>query len=211
MIGEQPWKEAPLLHTDPGFMSRTESLVTELEKATSAELIVVAAPRSGSYRDLVVLASSVMGLLVIMLAVWTPIPFSAALIPLDFLVVAGLTWFIVNRSPVILRLLSSSARRKRQLREAAQAAFLDEVVHGTRSRTGMLIYVSALEGEVLLIPDLGVAGHVPGAEWNLVPTQARNLDEFLEVLKASGQILARFLPPEGDNPDEIPNAPRIRV
>ena len=101
---------------------------------------------------------------------------------------------------------------------AAHAAFHEEAVHGTRGRTGVLVYVSALEDAVVVLPDGGVEAHVPGAElaairWGEGADRAApgSLEAFLAGLEALGAVLAAHVPPlEGDNPDEIPNAPRVR-
>ncbi|RME25398.1 MAG: hypothetical protein D6798_09055, partial [Deltaproteobacteria bacterium] len=96
-------------------------------------------------------------------------------------------------------------------------AFHQELVHATRNRTGLLIYVSALEKQVLVLPDVGLDARVPRAEWNGLawgpasdPHHPHDLDHFLAGLRAVGEILARHVPALDDNPDEIANAPRIR-
>jgi putative membrane protein len=199
-----------LLHlNDANLAPRIEALVTELEKSTNAEIVVVAAPRSGAYRDVVFLAAGLGGLLVLAISAWSPLPFSAAWLPLDFLLASLLVGWIIQSLPQALRALTSQARRRRQVLEAASHAFLGEAVHGTRGRTGVLVYLSALEGEVVVLRDLGLDGQVPGAEWNLVPSRAENLGDLLEVLRSVGRVLAAHVPPLDDNPDEIPNAPRI--
>jgi putative membrane protein len=40
---------------------------------------------------------------------------------------------------------------------AARATFVERGVHGTRERSGLLVYVSWLEQQVALVPDLGLA------------------------------------------------------
>jgi uncharacterized membrane protein len=41
-----------VIYTDETFSRRVEAAVTEIESRTDAELVVVVAPRSASYRDL---------------------------------------------------------------------------------------------------------------------------------------------------------------
>ena len=40
-----------MIHTNRNFGERVEAVVTDVEEHTDAEVIVVAAPRSGNYRD----------------------------------------------------------------------------------------------------------------------------------------------------------------
>jgi putative membrane protein len=192
------------------FASAIEAKVTEIEKTTSAELVVVAAPRSGSYADVALAAGCTSGFLALLFLVFSPLSFSAGWLPLDFAIVALLAWYFVRNSSRLTRLLCTRARRSRQVKDAATVAFVEEAVHGTRQRTGVLFYWSELEGELFLLRDHAVDGKVPGAEWNAVPRKPRTLDEFLEVMSTCGRVLAAHLPPVGDNPDEIPNAPRVR-
>ena len=101
---------------------------------------------------------------------------------------------------------------------AAAAAFTEEVVHGTRDRTGLLIYVSGIENHVSVIADGGIEARVPPGEWASLPwcgaaaePGPRELDAFLNGLRAIGRSLAVHLPADpDDNPDELPDAPRVR-
>ncbi|MCB9764913.1 MAG: hypothetical protein H6739_34370 [Alphaproteobacteria bacterium] len=200
-----------MIHTDARFAEAVETAVTRLETLTDAELVVVAAPRSGSYRDVVAISAGVVSFVFLLLAVYSPWAFSPLWLPLDLAVVGGLTAWVVARAPGLTRRLVSARRRKAQVDDAAAAAFVQEQVHGTRNRTGVLIYVSALEAEVRVLPDHGLDGRVPRGEWNRIRWHATALDPFLKGLEQVGDVLARHVPPvEGDNPDEIPNAPRVR-
>jgi putative membrane protein len=197
--------------TDARFAKAIEARVTEIEKSTSAELVVVAATRSGSYADVALWAGPATGFVALVFLVFSPISFGAAWLPLDFLLVFVVAWYLVRSSPRLLRLLSSKGRRSRQVRDAAAVAFVEEAVAGTRERTGVLLYWSDLEGELAMLRDHGVEGMVPGADWNAIPREPKKLDELLDIMSACGRVLAAHLPPTGDNPDEIPNAPRMRT
>ncbi len=207
-----------MLHTNARFSDAVESAVTDVESRTDAEVIVVAAPRSGRYLDVAVLFGCGVAWLLLLAVLFSPWAFRPAFIPLELPVVGAAAAWLANRSPALLRLLTRRARRQRQVREAADAAFHQELVHGTRNRTGLLIYVSALEDRVLVLTDVGLDARVPRAEWNSLawgpgsnPHRPHDLDHFLAGLKSAGDILARHVPALDDNPDEIANAPRIRT
>lgn len=204
--------QAPVIHTDARFAQAVEQAVTRLEAHTDAELVVVAAPQSGSYRDIPLLAALIGAWAFLLLAVLSPWSFSALWLPLDCLLVALLLGTVIAKAPTLLRLLTRAERRDTQVLRAAQVAFLEEQVHGTRGRTGVLIYVSALEQRVELLPDHGVDACIPHGEWHALSWDASTLDGFLSSLDACGAVLAEHLPAlDGDNPDEMPNAPRIRT
>ena len=199
------------IYRDERFEEAVEAAVGEAERAADAEIVVVAAGRSGSYRDLAISGGFAASLALLLVAVFSPWHFDERWLAADMLLLAlGVSWTL-RRWPAALRLLSGADRRRAQVLEAAAAAFHQEQVHATRGRTGLLIYLSALEDQVAVIPDHGVAARVPQAVWNDLRWDTRHLDGFLEGLRACGAVLAEALPAlDGDNPDEIPNTPRVR-
>ncbi len=200
-----------MVHTDARFAAAIERVVSEIEASTDAEVVVVAAPWSGDYRDLAWGVAGVSAGLVLAFLIWSPIVFDAWWFPIDvagvFLVVGG----GLVRTPRPLTVLAGAARRNHQVRTAALAAFAEEKVHATAGRTGLLVYVSALEGRVELLPDEGLLGKIPGAQWNALALRASSVDELVAGLQRLGSLLAAHLPATGRNPDEIANAPRVRT
>lgn len=199
-----------MVHTDSRFAVAIEKAVGEIEAETDAELIVVAVPRSGSYRDVAHLCGIVAGVGVLAFLCWSPWIFDPLYFPLDVAGVAAIASWLAAWSGLAVR-LAGETRRRRQVRECAEAAFVQEAAHATVGRTGVLVYLSAEEGRVELIPDHGLLGRVPGAEWNALGLTAADLASLLEGLQRLGVLLARHVPPTGDNPDEIANAPRVRA
>ena len=206
-----------MLHTDARFAETIERAVHEAEAKTDAEIIVVAASRSGSYRDLAIAVGALAALAALVFLLFSPLAFSPIYIPIDLVLVLGLAAWVADRSPALLRLVATRARKDRQVEEAAAAAFHQEAVHGTRGRTGVLVYVSALEDRVEVIPDAGVAARVPQGELNKVRWGPHpdgrtpgDLGQFVEGLKQLGAVLGTRIPALADNPDEVTNAPRIR-
>lgn len=206
-----------MLHTNARFSEAVEAAVGRLEADTDAEVVVVAAPRSGSYRDLALAFGLGVAWCVLLLVLFSPFHFQPAWIPLELPLIVVLATWAAHQRPGLLRRLCSARRQRAQVDAAADATFHQEVVHGTKGRTGLLIYFSALEQRVSLRPDLGLDARVPGAEWNAIrwgagadPHTCHDLDAFLAGLDAVGKVLARHVPPTGSNPNEIADAPRIR-
>jgi putative membrane protein len=206
-----------LLHTDDRFVDTVARVVGEIEETTDAELVVVAAGRSEPYRDVAVLAGVAGAWLGLLFLLFSPFHFSGTWMPLELPLLGLLVAWTVDRSPGLLRRLVPATRRAAAVDRAAAAAFHEEAVHGTRKRTGLLVYVSALEDRVVLVPDGGVDAVVPHGEWNALRWGDKgdahapgDLDHFVAGLRAAGAVLARHLPPTGDNPNEIDDAPRIR-
>ena len=109
-----------MIHTDRRFHEAVNATVGRVEAATVAEVVVVAAGRSGSYRDVAYAAASAgtLALLVVMLYVPTVIP------PWAVAVELAIAWPILAwlcDGPRVIRLLTRASRREHQARTAAAA------------------------------------------------------------------------------------------
>lgn len=203
---------------DKTFARRVEEKVAALEEASAAEVVVAVAPSSGSYADVDLLWGALAGLGALAAILYGPWVIRPEAVLLDVGLLGALAWWLSRRVPAMRRLLTRSSRRRAQVEEAARRIFWEEGVSATRERTGVLLYLSLLEGRAAVIPDFGIDGRVPRAVWNEVRHllgQARHREDLVarlfEVLDRLKERLPAHLPPEDDNPDEIPNAPRMRV
>jgi putative membrane protein len=200
------------------FLQRVEESVAAVERASQAELVVVVAPRSGSYADVDLRWALLAGLGALAVVLHSPWTFNPDMVLLDVVFFGFLAWLSSRRLDPLRRLLTSPSRRHEQVQHGAMQAFVEERVSATRERTGLLLYVSLLEREVAILPDLGLDGRVPRAEWNEVlhrlagAGSPKELERrFFEGLEQLEQRLPLHAPTVGENPDEIPNAPRIRL
>lgn len=195
----------------PTFSARIEAAVGEIEANTDAEIVVVVAERSGSYRDLGYIAASALSLLALVGLFYAPWEFH----PLGVSIELGLFWaitaYLLGNSGLLVR-IAGEARRRRQVDLAAAAEFLEEVVHATPHRSGVLIYVSHQERAVTVLPDLGIPGKIPQGTW--APLARRfphdDLEGFVAALRDLGALLARLLPKLEVDEVDLPNAPRVR-
>lgn len=195
----------------PETLSRIEAAVTAIERSSDAEIVVVAAARSGQYRDLAAAGASATaaGVLVAMFLLpheWT---WYGSLLEL------GLTWgftaVVLDRSGLSVR-LASSARRARQVEDAAHMEFSREGVHATPHRTGVLVYHSRDERLTVLLPDVGVLGAIaPGALADAKRALAdADIEQLAPALTRLEPILTSALPARETDLIDLPNAPRVR-
>ena len=198
-----------MLHTDARFSETVATVVGEVESRTDAEIVVVAAERSGNYRDLARTGAFVCALLTLFGVMTVPFEVPAAMVFVDLLVSYVLfAWLLAGRLPT--RWLSSKRRRQDQVGAAAAMEFHLEAVHATPRRTGLLVYVSALEGEVRLLPDVGLEEKIPEGLWHRTRF-GEDLDSFVAGLREIGELLATHVPDvEGAEVVDLPNAPRVR-
>ena len=198
---------------DPKFDEAVEQAVKRIEKRTDAEIVVVAAERSGHYRDVQMWIGGVGTLAVLGALFFAPIdvhPIGALIeIAVSFPL---LSWMSGHRA--VLRLLAPASRMKLQVRTFAEAEFVREAVHGTPNHTGVLVYASALEQRVEVILDLALAGRIAKGEFVPVAEAltTSSVDAFVASLERLGDVLAAHAPHthESDAAD-LPDAPRRRA
>lgn len=201
--------------TDDDYDSITLA-VEQAEEKTTAELVVVIRPYSGTYRDVAYLfGAGVTWLMLIFILVspWEIEPYTIPLEIIPFFLVPALLCMVTP----LRRWLTTARRRKRQVQAAARDAFFAEGVGGTRAHTGVLIYLSALERRVEVLADTGVQAGVPVAEWDAFVQSIKQVwraqapvSALRARLDALGDLLGRYLPATDDNPNEIPNRPRVK-
>lgn len=193
-----------MIQPNAAFTQAVQAAVERVEAGTDAELVVVAASRSGSYRDLAAALAGLCCLGALLGAAASPWIFSPVILAIELALLAlALSW-LFDRSPWLLRPLSSAARRKAQVDDAANAAFYAEGIHTTPERAGVLVYLSAMEGEVRVLADTGLLA--PQVDWDAGSTAG-----FVASLERLGAALAELRPAgPGTNPNHLGNAPRVR-
>ncbi len=198
---------------DPKFDEAVEQAVKRIEKRTDAEIVVVAAERSGHYRDVQMWIGGGCTLAMLAALFYAPID----LHPIGALVEVAIafpffSWLAGHRA--VLHFVTRASRQNAQVRMFAEAEFVREAVHGTPNHTGVLVYASALERRVEVILDLGLAGRVATGE--LAPALSTltttSVDAFVAGLEGLGDVLAAHAPhtAESDAVD-LPDAPRRRT
>ncbi len=200
--------------TEADYHSITR-MVEEAERKTTAELVVVIRPRSGNYRDVDYLFGAVLAFASLLVILFSPWIIDPNTIPLEIVIIFALAAWICSKTP-LRRWLTTRRRREREVKRAAAEAFVDEGVMNTRARTGMLVYLSALERQIEVMADTGIMTGVPPAELNAllfeikqVPKAKSSAATLLDKIREAGEVLARHMPATHDNPDEIPNRPRV--
>lgn len=200
---------------DTATLQRMEALTDTIEASSAAEVVVTVASCSGSYRDVDLAWGSLFALATLLVLVFSPLRVSEmGLIP-NLLIAYGLGVFTSRRSSRMRRLLTTPARRRQQVADAARAAFLGEALDATPGRVGVLLYLSMLEGEVEVVADHGVTAALGLAPLNAFRHQMAQVGDatlvpvFLEAFEALGQILGAQLPATAETVHRIPNRPRV--
>jgi len=189
---------------------RLAAAVSRAEAGTSGEIVVMVGRRAGAYRSVVLLTALIAALILpwplIALTGW-----SAATI---LLAQAALVAAILGLSQNARLRLALVPRRLRsaRAREAGQRAFWSRGLSRTRSRTGVLLYLSLAERHAEIVTDLGVLQRIPAQSWDgilaeLTHALARGEIEggLTKAVERIGACLTEHLPAGPRDPNELPN------
>ena len=190
---------------------RVASAITELEKTTGAEVMVVVRPLSGHYRHtdyLVGVTFLMAGLLVFL---FHPAPFRDDLFPFEAALLFLLGVLVSANVPDVRRLLTARSLRDRSVKTAARAAMIELGVTRTEAHVGVLVYVSLFERHVDVVVDVALeqAARDPAFQRAADDLERAvhppDVDGFLRALSALGAVLATHCPREASDVDELPN------
>jgi len=191
--------------------------VREIEKNTDAEIVIVVRGRSGTYRHADYLCGAIVAVIGLIFVLFSPFEFHTYWVPIDVigLFIAGA--FVCSRTDFVRRLLTTRKFRAQSVRTGAAAMFYEAGIANTSAENGLLIYLSILERRLEVIADRGVLKAVPALKWNNAVFELKQVGgnpESATLLKALGELgglLAQYLPATGENPNELPDGPRIEL
>ena len=192
----------------PAERDRVEEAVRRAEAGTAGEIVVMIARQAGSYKSEPLLYGLFVALLVPWLLVLLPALSTPRILTLQAavvaLVMAAASFLGPHAVPWRLRRLRARA--------AAAREFASRGMTDTRGRTGVLLYVAVAEHYAEVLGDVGIAQKVEEAEWRgvieaLVAAMGtgRRADAVVAAVERIGTILARHVPPDAEDRDELPN------
>lgn len=157
-------------------LQRIKTAVREAETKISGEIVPVIVERSGIYNIANYKAALISGtfffILMIILDRYIIEDASHTLYydPLFVFTVvmigAALGALIPNLVPAVKRWLVSREYMDESCRQSAENAFLEEEIFNTRHRTGIMIFISFFEHEVIVMADRGISKVVEQKEWD---------------------------------------------
>jgi len=203
---------------DDAAKARISAAVRAAEESTLGEIVPVVVERSDAYpeaQDRAGIAGLMIATIVILLLpVEIPLWEMAALQGAAFLV----SWFAGSWDP-LARLLIGSRAMDAMVRWRAEVAFREEGLARTTHGTGVLVFASLFEHEVVILGDKPVHEKVGDATWRdavqiLVRRirERRPADGFVEAIERVGEKLREHFPraPGAPNPNELPNDLTVR-
>ena len=183
-------------------LNRIKAAVHEAESKISGEIVPVIVAKSGHYTIANYKAGLFSSLLVFALIILFDryVPELAVYDPLlifSLVLVAGAFGSAAaNYSGWVKRKMLTQQHMDNATRQRAENAFLEEEVFNTRHRTGIMIFISFFEREVIVMADTGISKVVEQKDWDkIVSILTENIrkDKIVEgleiALKRCGEIL----------------------
>src|SRR5437660_8137616 len=191
--------------------------VRDIEKDTDAEIVIVVRGRSGTYRHADYLCGAIVALAGLIFVLFSPFEFHTYWVPFDVVVLFIAAAFVSSRTDAIRRALTSKDFRAKAARTGAAAMFYEAGIANTSAENGLLIYLSLLERRLEVIADRGILKAVPALKWNNSVFELKRIgrkpepENLIKGVRDLGCLLAEHLPASGENPNELPDGPRIEM
>ena len=184
-----------------------EAAVGELEQASGVEVVLAVRQRARYWLVQHLIVGIAAGIGALAFCVWRPV---ARWEVLALPIAAGFVGtLVVELVGPLYRFLAPGELRDQHVREAARAAFVDNRVHTTTARTGLLVFIAVRERRVELVGDTALAS-LPLREWSkqLGAGVAKGPAAVANILAALAPKLAGAAPRRADDANELPDAPR---
>ena len=154
----------------PADQARLAAAIAELERRSSAELVVVVAQRSASYAAYGGLLAAAIALL----AGWSAAFIEPDLPAAHFALLQGLLLLgggaLCWLTPIGVMIVPTAVKRARAA-ALARAEFADLVNNRTRRKDGVLLFLSVAEHYIEIIADDAVAAVIPEERWRQMVSQ----------------------------------------
>jgi putative membrane protein len=189
--------------------------IRDIEKDSDAEIVIAVRGRSGTYRHADYLCGAIVALLGLIFVLFSPFEFHTYWVPFDVVVLFVAGAFVSSRTDWVRRALTSKDFRARAARTGAAAMFYEAGIANTSAENGLLIYLSLLERRLEVIADRGILKAVPALKWNNSVFELKRIgknpepENLVKAIRDLGCLLAEHMPATGENPNELPDGPRI--
>jgi putative membrane protein len=202
---------------DDEARQRVLEAVRQAEADTLGEIVPVVVARSDAYPEAQeragITALMLATLVILLLPVEIPLWEMAAIQAVAF----AIGWFAGGWHP-LARLLIGRRAMNAMVRWRAEVAFREEGLSRTRFGTGVLVFASLFEHQVVILGDKPVHEKVGDATWQEAADilvrrirEERPADGFVEAIGSVGARLREHFPRgEDHNPNELPDHLTVR-
>jgi putative membrane protein len=191
---------------------RIETAVRKTEARTSGEVVPMVVDQSYDYPRAEILGGGMFALAAATTLSWAFGGSSVwTFLPLFFILYFPFKW-LIRTTPALKRRLVNPAEIDEEVEEKAMICFLENGLHHTRDRTGILILISLFEHRVYVLADQGINEKVPAATWDeIVATitagikRGKTCDALCSAIERCAELLEENFPVQKDDTNELPN------
>ena len=191
---------------------RIEAAVRASEMKTSGEIVPMVVDSSYDYPRAELIGGGTLALAVGLMISWL---FGGESI-WWFLPVFIVGFFVfqqlIHHLPALKRKLIHPDELTEEVKEKALVSFIEQGLHETRDRTGILILISLFEHRVQVLADSGINEKVPEHTWeelvDIIITGLKSGDSCTatcQAIERCGELLQEHFPRKHDDTDELPN------
>ena len=184
----------------PQQQQQVADAVTRAEQRTDAEIVTVLAPRADDYSYIPLLWASLIALVVPAL-----VHFLIGGLQIYGLLMLQWACFVflslIFRLPAITTRLIPPRIRHWRASNLARRQFLEQKLHHTAGRTGVLIFVSEAERYVEILVDEGISRHLDDSDWGTIVSDfvrrvalGHTAEGFITCIDACAEVLAQHIP-----------------
>jgi putative membrane protein len=175
----------------PQQLERIKAAVNAAEQKISGEIVPVFVEKSGhysiaTYRAFLVFAGlAFLSIIVFDKSLHAFAIYDPLMIFLSVILIGLIGSLAAHYIDPFKRILMNRTHFDQATRRRAEGAFLQEEVFNTRHRTGIMIFVSFFEREVIVMADRGISKVVDQKEWDKM---VRNITESIRMGKITEGI-----------------------
>ena len=191
---------------------RIEAAVKSAETKTSGEIVPMIIASSYSYPRAELIGGGTLALATGLTISWAFGGESIWWFLPVFIVAFFIFHQLIRNWPGLKRKLIHPDELTAEVKEKALVSFLEQGLHETRDRTGILILISLFEHRVQVLADSGINEKVPEHTWEeIVEIIIKGLktgttcEATCHAIERCGELLHEYPPLEGENIDELPN------
>jgi putative membrane protein len=207
--------------------ARIARAISDAEATTAGEIVVIVNTRPHRYNATMLAAAMLASLVLPFLAVlagWSPAALFADWDVIDLRERRAIEAFVAVQAGVFVavlalvsglrldRVFTPSPLRRDRVHHAAMIQFRARGLSATQGRTGLLLYVDEPEHVAEVIADEGVFALVDADDWAETIAAlidgikaGRAADGMVAAITRAGAVLARHLPPQPDDVNELPD------
>ena len=194
----------------PEQQRQVEEAVTRAELHTDAEIVTVLAPRADDYSYIPLLWASLIALVVPAVVHFL----NSGLTTYTLLMLQWASFVFLSlifRLPAITTRLIPPRVRHWRASNLARRQFLEQKLHHTAGRTGVLIFVSEAERYVEILVDEGISRHLDNSDWGTIVNDfvrrvalGHTAEGLITCIDACAEVLKQHVP-KTQTRNQLPN------